>query len=106
MAAVKPSQLVLRCMARRQKSRWVGVCLDLNLGAEAHSLEELKTKMDQFILSYIETVLDTDDRASISELISRKAPWKDWLRYYALRLHLFVMIKQSGISKKESYSCL
>jgi len=90
MTAIRPNQLVLRCMAHRQKGRWVGVCLDLNLGAEADSLEELKSKMDEFVSSYIATVLDTDDRASVSDLISRKAPWKDWLKYYALRLHLFV----------------
>ena len=34
------------------------------------------------IKSYIESVIDTEDKDSIPNLMSRKAPIKDWVFYY------------------------
>ena len=51
---------------------------------EAETPEQLKSKMQDMIESYIETVLDTDDSGSIASLMMRKSPLKDWVFYYAL----------------------
>ena len=63
---------------------WEALCLDFNLAVEAETPEQLKAKMHDMIESYIETVLDTDDKASVVSLMMRKAPLKDWIVYYAL----------------------
>ena len=86
MAQFKPSDLVLRCYAHRVKGgRWFGVCVDLNLAAEADSPEQLKKKLNDIILSYLEIVLETDDKDSIPSLLSRRAPINDWLKYYFIK---------------------
>ena len=38
------------------------------------------------IVSYIETVMDTDDHDSIPALLERRAPAIDWIRYYRIKL--------------------
>ncbi len=87
MAAIKPADLVLRCYGHKKKNgKWYGVCLELNLAAEAKDREELKDKLFEMIKSYIDTVFDTDDRDSIPDLLRRNAPIKDWLFYYYIKL--------------------
>lgn len=81
---MKPEQLVLRCYGCKRSDKWFGVCLDLNLAAESSSLKDLKTKLKSMIYSYLETVLDTEDKESIPYLLQRKAPVADWLRYYLI----------------------
>ena len=91
MANVKPSRFILRCYGHKtEKGNWFGVCLDLNLAVEAESPELLEQKMGEAIVSYIETVLDTDDKRSIPQLLSRRAPIYDWFMYYLIKLAVFV----------------
>jgi len=85
MANISPNDLVLRCYGHQTgKGKWYGLCLDLDLAVEADSPRELGIKMDEVILSYIETVLDTDDKQSIPSLLCRRAPLLDWLKYYGI----------------------
>ena len=79
-----PSDLILRCYGYRSNNVWTAICLDLNLVVEAENQKDLKDKMHDVIESYIETVLDTDDKESIAELMMRKAPLKDWIVYYSI----------------------
>ena len=91
MKQLAPSNLVLRCYARRLiGGGWYGVCLDFNLAAEADSFDELKQKIHEMIVSYLEVVLDTDDKNSIPELIERKAPLIDWIKYYLICLKISI----------------
>jgi len=103
MAQLTPSNLVLRCYGYRQKNnRWYGVCLNLNLAAEADSPSELRQKIHEMIESYFEAVSDTDDKNSIPELLSRKAPTSDWIKYYLIRLLISVVSIRDNITFKES----
>jgi predicted RNase H-like HicB family nuclease len=91
MPNIRPSQLILRCYGYKTKEgKWFGLCLDFNIAAEADSPEEMKQKMKEFIESYIETILDTDDKGSISNLFSRRAPIHDWLIYYLIKTIFFI----------------
>ena len=97
MATLSPSDLVLRCYGCPTKEgRMVGVCLELNLAAEAENLEELKLKLNKVIKDYLESVYDTDDKASIPELLQRKAPLSDHLIYHAIG----VMLKVKKVSNR------
>ncbi len=103
MAKFKPSDLVLKCYGHRVKGgRWYGVCLNLNLAAEAESLEELRNKLHEMIGSYIETVLETDDNDSIPALLSRRAPSLDWVRYYLIKLIISFRYFPDNFTFKES----
>lgn len=86
MAEIKPEKLVLRCYGYKSKNApFVGICIDLNLAVQADSPDELRKKMSEAIIGYIETVLDTDDKASIPQLIARKAPLRDILIYNLIK---------------------
>lgn len=83
--------LVLRCYGRKiDDHKWYGVCLKLNLAIEAPSREELVRKMGGVILSYLDTVLDTEDTDSIPDLLTRRAPISDWFTYYAIALLIYI----------------
>lgn len=87
MASIRPDELVLRCYGHRVKAgKWYGVCLDLNIAAEADSSNRLKDKLNDMISGYLETVLDTEDKESVGALLTRRAPLKDWLTYYYIKL--------------------
>lgn len=91
MASISPNELVIRCYGHRMAgSRYVGVCVDLNLAVQADTPQMLREKMVEAIQSYIETVMDTDDRDSIPRLLLRKAPLNDWAIYYAISAICFI----------------
>ena len=86
MANIPISNLVLRCYGHTiNTGKWYGVCVDLNIAAEAESVDQLKKKLFKQILSYVEAVLDTDDHGSIPDLFERKAPLSDWIKYYFIK---------------------
>jgi len=102
MADIVPSSLVLRCYGYKKKdSQWCGVCIDLNLAVEADSAEQLKAKMGEVISSYIDTVLDTEDMASIPDLISRRAPLRDFCIYCFIKFMLLIRRFHRNITFKE-----
>jgi len=91
MANIKPGEFILRCYGHKtEKGNWFGLCLDFNLAVEAESPQILQQKMGEAIVSYIETIFDTDDKKSIPQLFSRRAPIHDWLIYYLIKLIVFV----------------
>ena len=87
MDSLSPSAFVLRCYGHPTKEgRWYGICLELNLATEAESPEVLKHKLKEIIESYINTVINTKDTDSIPLLLSRRAPVRDYLIYYGIKL--------------------
>lgn len=87
----KPHHFVLRCYGYKDKrGKWYGVCLELNLAAEADSLVKLRRKLNEMIGSYIDVVLDTKDKESVPELLRRRAPLKDWLCYWMICCHRYI----------------
>jgi hypothetical protein len=88
---IRAQGLVLRCYGYQNRpDRWYGVCLDLNLATEAGSGDELKKKLDSVISSYIESVVDTDDKDSIRALLCRRAPLHDWMIYYLFKAMIYI----------------
>ena len=86
-----PNRLLLRCYGyKTKKNLWYGVCLDLNLAVESESPEGLKKKMSEVIVSYLETVFNTEDKASIPQLLKRRAPLLDWITYYKISIIMFI----------------
>lgn len=85
MARISPDQLIIRCYGEKKGGKWVGICLNFNLAIEADSADKLVKKMNEVIKSYLESVYDTDNKSSIPELVSRRAPLRDWCKYYVIR---------------------
>ena len=102
MAELKPEKLILRCYGYKLGNNpFVGVCIDLNIAVQAESQIELKKKMNDAIKSYIEAVLDTDDKESIPSLIFRRSPLQDWLIYYLIKIIVYIKQFPSNFIFKE-----
>jgi hypothetical protein len=101
---MKPEDLLVRCYARRRSpGHWYAVCIDLNLDAEADSLQNVKRSLDLAINGYLRTVIDGQNQASIAHLIRRPAPIKDRAFYYAAKfLNQVARLHRSYIAFKEA----
>ena len=113
MADIAPDRLILKCYGYKiEENKWVGICLNFNLAVEAESPEGLVEKTAEVVASYIETVLDTKNRESIPELLSRRAPIGDWLKYYLIYSAILIMRIKKYFTFKEAipfhlaHSCL
>lgn len=76
-------QLILKCYAEQEEGAWVAVCLDFNLAAQAETQRAAREKLEAMILSYVTEALTTD-RQYADQLLSRRAPFTSWLKYYYL----------------------
>ena len=91
MIEMSPARYVLRCYAHRtRKGNWYGACLELNLATEADTLEELRAELNDIIVSYVESVFDTEDEDSIPDLLTRQAPLRDKIKFQGIRLLSFI----------------
>lgn len=106
MAKIGPRKLVIKCYGERKGDKWIGVCLNFNLITEADSSEKLIKKMNGIIQSYLETVFDTEDKNSIPSLLSRKAPLRDWCKYYFIHVCFFVKNFITFEEEKIFFPCL
>lgn len=77
---MKLKDLTVRCMVNQEGRVWVAVCIDLCLAVQADSREEAKERLHEQIVLYVREALTVDaDKAE--QLLSRKAPLVDRLRY-------------------------
>lgn len=74
--------LMIRCLAVREENLWVGICLPFDLAVQAESYAEMKTKLDEQILHYLQDALGGQDKDHAAELFNRRAPLKYYLQYY------------------------
>ncbi len=81
------TDLVLRCYAKYYKKQWIAFCLDFDLAAQADSFEEVKEKLENMIKEYVFDALVGEDKEYADQLLSRKAPIFEWIKYY---YYLFV----------------
>jgi len=80
---MKTCDLVLHCYAEKKGNQWQAFCLELSVAAQADTFENARAKLDGMISSYVEDATVGEDRAFGADLLSRRAPWIDWLKYYA-----------------------
>lgn len=83
-APVKPCQMLVRCLFERDGDQWLGFCLDFTLVAQAASLDEVHRKLDEQIRSYVHDALAGEDRDYADDLMTRRAPPRYWVKFYAV----------------------
>lgn len=83
---MKPGDLLVRCMARREGDLYVAVCIDLTLAAQGKTFEEARDKLHGQIRDYVKQAL-TVDRKHAEVLLTRKGPLADrlWFRLCELK---------------------
>jgi hypothetical protein len=83
---MKLTQLFLRCYAERVGNQWQAFCLDISLAAQGDTFAEVKDKLDVMIAQYVYDALVGEDREYAHQLLTRRAPLRDWLKYYWYRV--------------------
>jgi predicted RNase H-like HicB family nuclease len=76
-------KLFVRCYAYQDDSLWLAFCIDLNLAAQADTLEEAKKNLSEQIADYFFSAFDENEEAS-KYLLTRKAPLSTRLHYYLI----------------------
>lgn len=88
---MNPGQLIVKCYAEQEGGCWVVICLDFNLAAQGDSFDEAKAKLEAMIIEYVYDALVGEDKLYAAQLLTRRAPWSSWLKYYIVKLRaLFV----------------
>jgi predicted RNase H-like HicB family nuclease len=77
-----PAQLVIRCLAERHDGYWQAFSLEFGLAVQADTLTEARRRLESMIESYVFDALVGVDRQHASELLSRKASWSLYAKYY------------------------
>jgi predicted RNase H-like HicB family nuclease len=94
---MKPTQLVLRCYAERDGDVWVASCLDFCLAAQGDSYEEVREKLEDMINEYVYDVTVGEDSDHAYILLSRKAPFATWVKYYIAKVQIHIgMLKHAS----------
>jgi hypothetical protein len=78
---MKPTQLLLRCYAEKVGNQWQAFCLYLSLAAQGDTFAEVKDKLDAMVVEYVYDA-PGDDRDYAEQLLTRRAPLRDWIKYY------------------------
>ena len=79
---MKPSTLILQCYAKHAAGQWQAFCLNFDLAAQAESFDEAKAKLEAMIKEYVFDALVGEDKAFAPQFLNRKAPLKEWGKYY------------------------
>lgn len=82
---MRANQLVLRYYAESRKGVWNAYCLDLSLGSQADSFEEARQKLDAQIDEYLKDALGGQDKEHAVYLMTRKAPFGMWVKYWCAK---------------------
>ena len=86
-------------MARQDGNVWVASCLDFDLAAQGDTLEEAKASLEAMIVDYVNDALVGEDRIHAERLLRRKAPLKEWLVYYYIKLFNLVHGAKDGFKR-------
>lgn len=77
-----PIQLVVHCLAERKDDCWQAFSLEFGLAAQGDSLPDVKHRLESMINSYVFDALIGEDRSHALELLTRKATWDVYAKYY------------------------
>jgi hypothetical protein len=82
---MKPNDLILHCLGRKEGDQWIVMSLEFSLVAQADTLEEAQERLHSQITDYLTDALVGQDREHAAELLARRAPLKYRLIYWAAR---------------------
>ena len=91
--------IVLRCYAQRDGEVLVASCLDLGLATQGDSYREVKKKLEAQIIEYVHDALAGEDRQYADQLLNRKAPAPEWIKYYLVKAALSIHSLQTRLPR-------
>ena len=70
------SPIGVKCYASGRPGHWQAVCLDYDLMVEGPSLEDVKQRLTDAVISYHEDAMAELDPEDRERLLNRRAPWR------------------------------
>ena len=87
---------VIRFFIYKEGSKYIGVCLDLDIVEEGRDIEKLKKSLSEAARGYVETIIKKEMDES---LLNQHAPKKYWEKYrFYLKYLEREKLSQDGIS--------
>ncbi len=83
---MKPRSLLLRVYGEYRDGQWSIICLDFNLAAQADTLDAADSLLKDQIVSYLDDALVGADAKHAGYFLTRRAPFKYFVKYYLHRL--------------------
>lgn len=74
--------MIVRCLVEKKGDQWQAFSLEFGLAVQADTLADAKKKILAMTHTYIFDALFGEDQAHAGELMTRKAHWRVYLRYY------------------------
>lgn len=80
---VTPCHLVIRCLMEQiAADQWQAFSLEFGLAVQAESERDAKLKLERMIDNYLRDALLGEDREHAYELLTRRATWGVYAKYY------------------------
>lgn len=83
---MKPVEILLRCYLERNEGYWQAFCIDLCLAVQGESEADVKRKLHEQIHDYLTDIFEGEDRPFAAQLLSRKAPMSQILKYHTIKM--------------------
>lgn len=94
---MKPNNLILKCYAEGKNDLWQAFCLDFDLSVQGESFEEVREKLDAQIREYLHDALIGEDKAYAGQLLSRRAPLTQYLKFYYIVARIKLSHAKDGV---------
>jgi hypothetical protein len=91
---------VLRGYAHGRAGAWEAICLDLDIAVQGRSFEDVRTRLDEAVASYIEDA-EKEAPADAARLLKRRSPLTAQLRMLAIMAGAFVFGLTAGTRREE-----
>ena len=75
---------VLHCIIKNEGAYWSARCLDFTLYAVGETKAEAEDKLISEIQEYLYEAIEGKDKEFAAQLLLRRAPYQDWLKYYVI----------------------
>lgn len=89
----------LHCYVTKEKNQWIACCLDFTLAAQAETADEALDKLINIIVDYINYALNEVSEQEGRELLERKAPRLEWIKYQLFGLIYHIRFIDKLITK-------
>jgi hypothetical protein len=93
----------VRCLIEHRGGQWQGFSLEYGLAVQGTSQRDVQRRLERVILSYIHDALVGEDREHADLLLSRRATFAVYCRYYYFRLLSYLRFGSNGSSDHKAY---
>lgn len=100
---MKPNEILLRCYMEKKDGCWQAFCIDLCLAVQGDSSAEVKAKLHEQIYDYLVDIFNGEDRPYAAQLLNRKAPMSQRMKYHSYKLLGELMGRWNGFKNSLTF---